>query len=312
MVSQPAYMLSSTMRPQLTLPRPACTSPLHVDRLHRSYQCDSIAAPSAFVSALEHKQHAPYRDQRGKTWASVSRRRQCAALNAATVDQDFIDAIDEVRQPFAPLVILRHFATPCMGLDGEGAVLMQSSNRVLSVMLKSDKAQAVSLTSELQDMRQILEEEGDADSSRFLKVLQVHQAMPVSWAALCWGECGDVCVQQWVPANMLECHGMLQGMLQHTLLREAGQLDGMYAQAMDRIYNQVLSCSPMGIIDQQNNHLEVCMLTCERMLSKQSCQALDSSSHPYSGGQTAMLVLLSITRGHIAPPGAESWACSSA
>ena len=40
---------------------------------------------------------------------------------------------------------------------------------------------------------------------------------------------------------------MLQGMLQHTLLREAGQLDGMYAQAMNRIYNQVLSCPPQCI-----------------------------------------------------------------
>ena len=70
-------------------------------------------------------------------------------------------------------MILRHFATPFIDLDGKRAVAMQSSNRVLSVMLKSDKAQAESLTSELQVMRRLLEEEGDTDSSRFLKVLQV-------------------------------------------------------------------------------------------------------------------------------------------
>ena len=85
---------------------------------------------------------------------------------------------------------------PLHGVDDENAVVMQSSNRVLSVMLKSDKAQAVSLTSELQDMRQLLEEEGDADSSRFLKVLQVSQAVPVSWAALHCGGCQGLCIQQ--------------------------------------------------------------------------------------------------------------------
>lgn len=30
-----------------------------------------------------------------------------------------------------------------------------------------------------------------------------------------------------------------QGMLQHTLLKDAAKLDGMYAQALNRIYNQV-------------------------------------------------------------------------
>ena len=33
----------------------------------------------------------------------------------------------------------------------------------------------------------------------------------------------------------------MQGMLQHTLLKEADRLDGMYAQALNRIYNQVNS-----------------------------------------------------------------------
>ena len=30
-----------------------------------------------------------------------------------------------------------------------------------------------------------------------------------------------------------------QGMLQHTLLKDASKLDGMYAKALNRIYNQV-------------------------------------------------------------------------
>ena len=166
-------MLSGTMGAQLILPSPICTSLLHVDRLHRSCQDAFIAAPLALINGPRHKQHAPYRDHKGRSRESAPRRKQCAALNAATVDQDFIDAINEVWQSFAPSVLLHHFATRCIGLDGERAVDVQSSNRVLSVMLKSDKAQAVSLNSELQDMRQLLEEEGDADSSRFLKVLQV-------------------------------------------------------------------------------------------------------------------------------------------
>lgn len=53
---------------------------------------------------------------------------------------------------------------------------LQTSNQVLAIMLRSDKAGAVDLTSELQDMRQSLEEEGDAESSRFLKVLQVQHS----------------------------------------------------------------------------------------------------------------------------------------
>ena len=51
--------------------------------------------------------------------------------------------------------------------------ILQTSNQVLSVILDCNEAGAASLTSELEGMRQILEEEGDADSSLFLKVLQV-------------------------------------------------------------------------------------------------------------------------------------------
>ena len=56
---------------------------------------------------------------------------------------------------------------------------LQTSNQVITIMLRSDKAGAVKLTTELQDMRQILEEEGDAESSRFLKVLQVQHKRPL-------------------------------------------------------------------------------------------------------------------------------------
>ena len=46
------------------------------------------------------------------------------------------------------------------------------------MILDCDKTEAANLTAELQEMRQILEEEGDADSSLFLKVLQVQHASP--------------------------------------------------------------------------------------------------------------------------------------
>ena len=55
---------------------------------------------------------------------------------------------------------------------------LQTSNQVLTVILECNKSKATHLTAELQEMRQILEEEGDADSSLFLKVLQVQPLCP--------------------------------------------------------------------------------------------------------------------------------------
>lgn len=40
-------------------------------------------------------------------------------------------------------------------------------------MLRGDEARAASTAASLQDMRQFLEGEGDAESARFLRVLQV-------------------------------------------------------------------------------------------------------------------------------------------
>lgn len=40
-------------------------------------------------------------------------------------------------------------------------------------MLDKSEAEAVKITAELQEMRMILEAEGDQDSNQFLKVLQV-------------------------------------------------------------------------------------------------------------------------------------------
>ncbi|BDA46467.1 probable chaperone protein DnaJ at N-terminal half [Coccomyxa sp. Obi] len=68
-------------------------------------------------------------------------------------------------------------------------------------MLENNEAEASRVSAELHEMRSFLEGEGEGESSLFLKVLQ--------------------------------------GMLQHTLLKEAGQLEGMYQQALNRICNQV-------------------------------------------------------------------------
>lgn len=126
---------------------------------------------------------------------------------------------------------------------------LQTSNQVLSVLLKSDKAEAATLTTELQDMRTILEQEGDADSSRFLKVLQV-RSLPYhhSDVEAAVSPIGHLCAQIIYAAPLRHAVGW-QGMLQHTLLEEADQLHGMYAQALNRIYNQVrASIEQRGIV----------------------------------------------------------------
>ncbi|KAK9804086.1 hypothetical protein WJX73_005526 [Symbiochloris irregularis] len=75
------------------------------------------------------------------------------------------------------------------------------SNQVLDLMLEEDGAGAVNLVEELQITRRLLEAEGDVASSRFLKVFQ--------------------------------------GMLSHTLLKEAADLEGIHATAFNRLCNQV-------------------------------------------------------------------------
>ena len=60
--------------------------------------------------------------------------------------------------------------------QGQACSSLQTSNQVLSVILECNKTGATKLTAELQEMRQALEEEGDAESSLFLKVLQVPPA----------------------------------------------------------------------------------------------------------------------------------------
>ena len=52
--------------------------------------------------------------------------------------------------------------------------LPQVSNEALSAMLSADEAQAASTAAGLHDMRRYLEGEGDAESSQFLAVLEVH------------------------------------------------------------------------------------------------------------------------------------------
>ncbi|KAK9906520.1 hypothetical protein WJX75_003297 [Coccomyxa subellipsoidea] len=68
-------------------------------------------------------------------------------------------------------------------------------------MLDNSEAEASRVSGELQEMRMYLEAEGDQESSLFLETLQ--------------------------------------GMLHHTLLKDAGKLEGMYEQALNRICNQV-------------------------------------------------------------------------
>ena len=102
----------------------------------------------------------------------------------STMDKDFVDAINEVqRYPYYPTSSQALYkgvgafgGQVCEEMNDSVCPELQTSNQVLAIMLQNDKAGAVDLTSELQDMRQILEEEGDAESSRFLKVLQVRRS----------------------------------------------------------------------------------------------------------------------------------------
>ncbi|KAK9817937.1 hypothetical protein WJX72_004542 [[Myrmecia] bisecta] len=75
------------------------------------------------------------------------------------------------------------------------------SNKSLRAMLANSEAMAREVTAELKDMRAYLEAEDEADSARFLAILQ--------------------------------------GMLQHTVLKNAGCLEGVYKQAFDRLCNQL-------------------------------------------------------------------------
>ena len=65
-------------------------------------------------------------------------------------------------QPYSPALTTR--------LNND---FLQISNRSLQAMLQSDKAAAATLVDELQEHRQVLEEEGDLATSRLFKVLQV-------------------------------------------------------------------------------------------------------------------------------------------
>ena len=42
---------------------------------------------------------------------------------------------------------------------------------------------------------------------------------------------------------------VLEGLLQHTVLKEAEKLEGMYSRAADRIFNQVSCCHPTIALD---------------------------------------------------------------
>lgn len=130
-------------------------------------------------------------------YASVS----CSATQGdAVIDQDFIDELNKVKE-----YRLEQSALSCsQALRVKGpnnTVNLQISNRTLEVLSSGQEGEAQALTEELQSMREILEEEHDQDSSRFLRVLQ--------------------------------------GLLNHKLLKEAEQLEGMYSAATDRIFNQV-------------------------------------------------------------------------
>lgn len=85
-----------------------------------------------------------------------------------------------------------------------GIDAVQVSNRTLEVLSAGEELRATELSEELQSVRQILEDVNDTDSSRFIRVLQ--------------------------------------GLLNHTVLKEAQDLQGMYSAAADRIFNQVGSC----------------------------------------------------------------------
>ena len=128
-------------------------------------------------------------------------------------------------------------------------------------MLDNSEAEASRVSGELQEMRMYLEAEGDQESSLFLKTLQVLRPYELMSTAECLAQAallleGRHCQYKTLQAPM---HGQVnartinvfanvggprmcclwQGMLHHTLLKDAGKLEGMYQQALNRICNQV-------------------------------------------------------------------------
>ena len=93
---------------------------------------------------------------------------------------------------------------------------VQVSNKTLQVLSSGSEDDAWTLATELRELRTYLEEEKDVKSSRFLRVME--------------------------------------GLLAHTVLKEANQLDGMYQRALDTILNQVLVCATRSPISEVNTH----------------------------------------------------------
>ncbi|EIE23899.1 DnaJ-domain-containing protein [Coccomyxa subellipsoidea C-169] len=101
-------------------------------------------------------------------------------------------------------------------------------------MLDNSEAEAARVAAELQDMRMYLEAEGDLESSLFLKTLQ--------------------------------------GMLHHTLLKDAGKLEGMYQQALNRICNQA-RLSPHAFIPHARHSGQILVAGSEWRLTEEGKNA---------------------------------------
>lgn len=110
-------------------------------------------------------------------------------------------------------------------------------------MLNDDPIAASDLIDEMQETRQLLESEGDVDSSRFLKVLQVRNWRKNLGLAMLYSAVTSTlaicCHSNAMLGSRHGRHRFLQGMLKHTLLMEATSLQGVHATAFNRLCNQV-------------------------------------------------------------------------
>lgn len=94
-----------------------------------------------------------------------------SAQLASEVDEAFLESMNQVRSYCLPLV--RAWLTLPASLPSVGLLRLQVSNQAVQCMLDNNSFAATDLNDQLQATRQLLEGEGDIDSSRFLRVLQV-------------------------------------------------------------------------------------------------------------------------------------------
>lgn len=130
-------------------------------------------------------------------------------------------------------------------------------------MLSHSKHEAHHINTKLSQTMDVLASEGEQDVAQYVSVLQARQVRIITFHArlpytskpwesanymssnfhvwLCISAAHTDAAVQGQKWNQLQCTvPFLQGLLNHTVVEEVEELDGMYKQAFDRIINQVV------------------------------------------------------------------------